>query len=90
MNWSKQMKKLITLTVLSFIGINAFAYCPANLAHLCDPTYAHQQRMERMMQEQNDILEQQRLNQAFQNSRYDNSAYRPSCYINVAGVKQCF
>lgn len=83
------MKKLTTLIILSFIGINAFAQCGfyGNCGY---EQQMHQRRMEQLMQEQNDILEQQRLNQAFQNSRYNNNAYQPSCYINVAGNKVCY
>jgi hypothetical protein len=84
------MKKLLTLTVLSFIGLNAMAQGCYGYYGCNHAQEIHNQRMEKLMREQNDILDQQRLQQSFQNSNYNNNTYQPSCYINVAGRQVCY
>jgi hypothetical protein len=81
----KQMKKLTTMIILSFIGINAFAFCPSGPNYwACYEQEMQQIRMNQQLQQINNNLEAQRQqNNGFQ-------PIRPHCFVDNWGNKQCF
>lgn len=78
------MKKLLTLTVLSFIGLNAMAFCPSGPNYWnCYEQEMQQIRMNQQLQQMNDNI--QTMQQQQQQQRQQRQ-----CYKDVWGNIQCF
>lgn len=85
MKWVIKMKKLTTLMILSFTGINAFAYCPINV-----PMWQMQQcmqqeeAMETQSRQQRQIIDE--LDQIKRNQRFAPK----QCFRDYFGTVQCY
>jgi hypothetical protein len=78
------MKKLTTLMILSFIGINAFAFCGSQWDN---QSYA-QCRQNELLQEQNQSIRS--TQPTFPSSQWAPPQRQQQCYRNAWGQVQCY